>query len=55
MADILHARDTGAGESRGDVAGKIEQRVVRPQRGLEEAPLVASSAVKRATSSGPTS
>ena len=29
MAEILHARDAGARESRGDVAGKVEERVVR--------------------------
>src|SRR6476620_8598485 len=36
MAEILHAGHAGARESRGDVAGKVEQRVVRPRRGLEE-------------------
>src|ERR1700716_162349 len=36
MAEILHARDVGAREPRGDVARKVEERVLRPRRGLEE-------------------
>src|SRR5512144_1880106 len=36
VADVFHARDTGARESRRDIAGKIEESVIRPRRGLEE-------------------
>ena len=36
MAEILDAADAGGGEARGDIAGKIEQGVLRSRRRAEE-------------------